>query len=353
MAYNILITGASGYLGGTLLARLATVKEKFPAYGNLYALVRTEAQAESVKHYGAKPLTFDTRNGAEVRDNVVKLDIAVVYFLIGASNAEAQVNFIKALGEVGKRSGRAVHLLHTTGAKVFSSHAGAPTDRPLLDNDPELYNIQKSQRSPHTWMQEAVKANNIVVEEAEKYGVRSYIFAPCIVYGEGEGFGNKISIQTVAIVKAAKALQRVYKVDQGEPSWPVCHILDNTTLYLQLLRRILAGDDVPHGKNGYYLASSGSIVWDELYTAMAAALAKRNVVGDAAVVPALGDEDSQILERMGAALGCPKELVLVQLGGRCTFTAVHGKEIGWEPEFPPEHILEAADAEVELILKNM
>ena len=35
--------------------------------------------------------------------------------------------------------------------------------------------------------------------------------------GEGEGFGNKISIQTVAVVKAAKALQRVYKVDRGEP----------------------------------------------------------------------------------------------------------------------------------------
>jgi hypothetical protein len=94
MSYNILITGASGYLGGTLLA---TVKERFPAYGNLNALVRTEAQAKSVKQYGAKPLTFD---------------IAVVYFLIDASNSEAQVNFIEALGEVGRRSGRAVHLLH-------------------------------------------------------------------------------------------------------------------------------------------------------------------------------------------------------------------------------------------------
>lgn len=35
--------------------------------------------------------------------------------------------------------------------------------------------------------------------------------------GKGEGFGNKISIQTVAIVRAAKAAQRVYKVDDGRP----------------------------------------------------------------------------------------------------------------------------------------
>jgi hypothetical protein len=47
--------------------------------------------------------------------------------------------------------------------------------------------------------------------------VKSYIFAPCIVYGRGEGFGNPISIQTVAIVQAAQALRRVYSVDDGKP----------------------------------------------------------------------------------------------------------------------------------------
>jgi Na+-transporting NADH:ubiquinone oxidoreductase subunit NqrE len=47
--------------------------------------------------------------------------------------------------------------------------------------------------------------------------VKSYIFVPCVVYGEGKGFGNKISIQDVAIVKAALAAGRVYKVDDGNP----------------------------------------------------------------------------------------------------------------------------------------
>lgn len=64
---------------------------------------------------------------------------------------------------------------------------------------------------------QAVNTNCIVTEEADQHGVRSYIFAPCIVYGRGEGFGNKISIQTVAIVKAALAMRRVYKVDEGAP----------------------------------------------------------------------------------------------------------------------------------------
>lgn len=132
------------------------------------------------------------------------------------------------------------------------------------------------------------------------------------MYGKGEGFGNRISIQTVAIVRAAQAMKRVYKVDEGQPTWPVCHVLDNTALYVEILRAILAGKDLGHGKAGYFLASPGSVAWDDLYTAIAAALAKRNRIGDNTVVPA----NDSILEQIGEALGCPAQFVPVQIGGR-------------------------------------
>lgn len=47
MPNNILITGGSGYLGGTLLHRLKLAE--LPTYNTLYALVRTESQAQAVK----------------------------------------------------------------------------------------------------------------------------------------------------------------------------------------------------------------------------------------------------------------------------------------------------------------
>lgn len=59
-------------------------------------------------------------------------------------------------------------------------------------------------------------ANNEVIEAGEKHGVSTYIYIPCIVYGRGSGFGNRISIQTVAVVRAAKALRRVCKVDDED-----------------------------------------------------------------------------------------------------------------------------------------
>jgi len=58
-----------------------------------------------------------------------------------------------------------------------------------------------------------VKTNNTIIETAELYGVRSYIFIPCIVYGEGAGFGNRVSIQTTAVVRGAKKVGTVYDVN--------------------------------------------------------------------------------------------------------------------------------------------
>ena len=94
--------------------------------------------------------------------------------------------------------------------------------------------------------------------------------------------------------------------------WPVCHVRDNSTLYLELLRNILARDDVGYGKRGFYLASPGSVAWDDIYGAMATALAKRGVVDDDKIAEAKDDD----LEKMGEALGCPKEVVAVQVGGK-------------------------------------
>ncbi|KIW92777.1 uncharacterized protein Z519_06626 [Cladophialophora bantiana CBS 173.52] len=368
MSHTILITGASGYLGGTLLARWT--QTSLPAYKRLFALVRSDEQATLVKkHFGgvAEPLQFDTKDGAAVREAVVTNHISIVYFLIDAMTADAQVHFIRALAEVKRSTGLDVHFLHTSGAKIFSSHAGAPTDRPLLDTEADLYEIQKAQKAPIPLMQSAVNTNNTVIEQAESLGVHSYIFVPCIVYGRGEGFGNRISIQTVAIVRAARALRRVYNVDSGRPSWPVCHVLDNTSLYLALLRGILSssssndssngtGAKPPGcGKHGYYLASSGHVVWEDLYAAMGTRLAQRGLVdGDPTTAGTVEHATDDVLGKMGAALGCPKELVALHLGGRCTFTARHGAEdLAWQPAYPASHILQTAGEEVDLILENL
>lgn len=111
MEHNILITGASGYLGGDLLAHL--VRTQLPPH-NLYALVRTDEQASAVKQYGAKPLTFSPRDATAVEDAVMEHQLNIVFYLIDSREAIGQVNFIEALAKLKASTGKEVHFLHVS-----------------------------------------------------------------------------------------------------------------------------------------------------------------------------------------------------------------------------------------------
>ncbi|KAF4162552.1 hypothetical protein CNMCM6936_001981 [Aspergillus lentulus] len=338
MEYNVLITGGSGYLGGTLLNQIESAD--LPKYHKLFAFVRSDAQADAVKQYSAEPLQFDMQDETSVRDIVLQNRINVVFYLVDAIKSSTQESFIKALAELRETTGQDIQ---TSGAKAFSNHAGAPIDHLLFDDDSNLYEIQKSQRSSLPIMQQGVETNNRIIELSESLGVKSYIFSPCVVYGKGEGFGNKVSIQTAAIVRAARATRRVYNPNERDDwAWPVCHLLDNTMLYVEILRKILSSEDIPYGRNGYYLPSSGRVRWKDVYASIATALFKRGLLEDSAVQPANDD----ILGAMAGALDSPKEMVAVQIGGE------NGLKIGWKPVFPPEHILDVLDQEVDLVLSD-
>jgi nucleoside-diphosphate-sugar epimerase len=167
MSHNILITGASGYLGGTILARWE--RARLPPYQKLYALVRSEEQGEAVKKYGAKPIFFDIKDEASIRTAIIENQITVVYYLIDAMTSVSQIPMIKALAEVKKKIGKDVHFLHTSGAKIFSNHAGLPTDRPILDKDPELYGLQNNSVAKYIPVQMVCSIQNfsLILADAE------------------------------------------------------------------------------------------------------------------------------------------------------------------------------------------
>ncbi|KAF5500032.1 hypothetical protein CGCS363_v006228 [Colletotrichum siamense] len=347
--HNVLLTGASGYLGGSLFAGLKSYG--LSGYDKIYALVRSDAQKEAVQQYGAEPLSVSLKDAKAVRDVVLQNKISVVFYLIDVFESTAQENLIKALGDLRQTTGQDVHFLHTSGAKIFSSDAGAPTDRELLDTDPNLYDIQKGQKASANILQKAgFSTANLEHIRLAKKKLKTMGYDPTsLPHGKGAGFGNTISIQTTDIVKAAIASGRVHSVTPDQPTWPVCHISDNTALYLQILRSILEGKNIGHGRNGYYLAASGSIAWDDIYAAMALALKIRGIIQDETVAPV----DDIALVKMAQGLNTDPSLVAMRVGGKCTLTAKHGGQIGWSPRFGPTHILKAADVEVEHILRYL
>ncbi|UKZ50415.1 hypothetical protein TrVGV298_004677 [Trichoderma virens] len=333
MVHNILLTGASGYLGGSILAQLRNSSSDrigWPVHVTIYRLVRSDNQAQTVRDYGAEPAWFDPGDEVAIESFILDHEVQIaatdrpgVHFL-QVGNGSSLMLTLREEEIYGGQAGYVIETICTSGAKLFSDLARAPTDDPLLDTDNELYEIQREQqdRAPHPAPQKGFEpncasqtfsTNRTVIYLAEELDVKSYIVAPCIVYGEGLGFGNKISGQIVSIVKAAKEVRLVYCINDNSPTWPVCHISDNNDFYIRLLAAILSGSTtVGYGRRGYYLPSPGSVAWDDLNSYMAVALANKGIIEDERVTMA----DDAALEAMSCGLKCPKAYVRVQLAGK-------------------------------------
>lgn len=116
MHQNILITGASGYLGGTILARWKDID--LGGYGKVFALVRKPEHARAVKSlYGAQPLTFSPTDEGEVVKAITEHEITVVVFLLDAYYLKGQVNFIKGLAATKQNTGQEVHFVYVSTSK--------------------------------------------------------------------------------------------------------------------------------------------------------------------------------------------------------------------------------------------
>lgn len=110
MAPNILLTGVSGYLGGTLLNKWKTSGPK--NHGTMSVLVRNDEQAKEVAKYGVPPLIVSLKDEEAIIKALLERDVSIVYYLIGSYWLESQLYFIKGLAEVKKKSGHDVHFLY-------------------------------------------------------------------------------------------------------------------------------------------------------------------------------------------------------------------------------------------------
>ncbi|MBN9157061.1 MULTISPECIES: NAD-dependent epimerase/dehydratase family protein [unclassified Microbacterium] len=272
---KVLLTGATGYIGSSVLSRLLAEGHE------VTALVRDAAKARTVEEAGAIGLVGDVTDAALVAEAASAAD-GVVHT---ASTPEGDAAFIDAV--LGALEGSGKPFVHTGG--IWSYGAGSditeesPLDRPALT----------------AWR--AAGEDRVLGAT----GVRGVVVAPALVYGRGGGLIRLLTDETDGGVRL---------IGDGSQHWTTVDVDDLAAVYVLALEKGRAG--------ATYIGASGQ---NPTVRELGEAIAAGYDVAEGVRPESAADTRARLGEAFADAL-----LLDEQASG-----ATARAELGWEPVARP------------------
>ncbi|KAK7409299.1 hypothetical protein QQX98_008539 [Neonectria punicea] len=247
MPQNLLITGAAGYIGGSILSDFINRATGPIKSANIIAAVRSEEQVEILAKLGTNVVQLDVADERATKEAVLRNEIDIILHTARSHDPQIVSNLIQALGERRKETGNETYFIHTSGTTAFAPEAGWPSVA-MKDTDP-IFEIERQISASYP-----IRLTDITVtEEGKAHGVTTFIVVVPAVYGRGTGECNKLSIAFPIFIRASIKNQLVYRFDKnGIPA--AIHISDLTAFYGLLTEQILLKEIIPNGEKGYYFA---------------------------------------------------------------------------------------------------
>lgn len=215
---KIFLTGATGYIGGSVGARL--VAEGHAVTG----LVRTEDGAKALQARGMKTV-LGTLDDAEVIVRAAREAEAVI------DTAEANhPGVVDAIASALRGSGKP--FLHTSGSGIVATDAKGEAVDTIYD--------EYSTFTPSFPRMVQRAAIDQVVFDCAKQDVRAVVIRPTMIYGGGHGVRTE-SAQVPALIENAKKAGIGLHIGRGENYWANVHIHDVVELYVLALAKAPGG----------------------------------------------------------------------------------------------------------------
>jgi nucleoside-diphosphate-sugar epimerase len=236
---KIFVTGAAGFIGGSIAARLAGAGHQ------VTGLVRKPEQLDELAKIGVTGVV-GTLNDRDLLIAQAQAADAVIN-AASSDNRAAVEAIIEALAGSGKV------FLHTSGSSIVGDASGGEgTDKIYFEDQLPAPTTDKAAR---------VAIDDLVLAAAGK-GVRSAVLCNTLIYGHGAL--PRDSVQLPRLLKQARKSGIVRHVGRGLNIWSNVHIDDVVDLYLLALEKTEAGV--------FYFVESGEASFRDMTAAIARAL---------------------------------------------------------------------------------
>lgn len=260
---KILLTGATGYIGGAILDSLLSSEYISLDRSSISVLVRGKKNTKLFADKGLNVKSFNSLDETDILALVASEHDIVIHAASGFHTLSARA-LILGLAQRKKETGKEVHYIHTSGTSnvadrpITGEYSG--TRYPLSDKD-DIYSYLKARDEMVPYAQRTTDV--VVTEMGQEYGVQTHILMSPSIYGISTHPLHEFC-HTPKLIRLALELGQAAMVGSGSGVWDNVHVVDVARLYKLLLAKILAGVAIPAGKKGIYFVQSEYHTWKEL-----------------------------------------------------------------------------------------
>ncbi|OJJ08877.1 hypothetical protein ASPVEDRAFT_48016, partial [Aspergillus versicolor CBS 583.65] len=328
MSSKILLAGATGYVGGTVLSTLLNSQDEAVNNASISVLVRNKQQAEVLEQRGVATVQVgdytDTAAIAELASNYDVIINGASGFDHGLANA-----LLAGLAQRKQTLGVEVHYIHTSGttniadSPTLGLYPGHQAD-PISDSSPaQLTSTLRRLDAAAPYTQRSVEL--AVLDKGNATGVRTHSICLPMLFGIGTGLFRTVSGQIPILVGGAMQARQVWLVGDGSALKAYVHIKDAAMVYVLVLSRVLRGLPVPFGEEGVIFAGDREYSWNEVGERIASVGKARGVLDTDRIKYVSMQEGARLLEMDDM------QYVEAAYLSSARVTADVARSLGWQP----------------------
>ncbi|KAI0649446.1 NAD-P-binding protein [Trametes meyenii] len=319
---TIFLTGATGYIGGSVLQRL--VQHPNRQDFEISAFVRNADKAKQLEaQFGVKTVVGSLQDLDKLSS--LSENAHIVIHTADCDDVNAINAILGGLKARHEKTGDLPALIHTSGlAEIVDDARGEyVSDKVYSDLD-----IASIEALPPTALHRPV---DLLIVAADVAGyVRTHIVLPSVIFGPATGplfdagIANPHTISIPLLVRIALTRGSLGIIGKGACVWGAVHIEDTADLYLGIFNSVLSNPDkISHGREGYFFVENGEFP----------------MVEPSRIIVETLFEHGRIIAY----------LLYANSRGRAERAR---KEFSWTPKYSVKDFLEGLKSEVELILKR-
>ncbi|KAI2468607.1 NAD dependent epimerase/dehydratase family protein [Annulohypoxylon bovei var. microspora] len=337
---NILLTGATGYIGGTILSHLLNSPFTALRAATITCLLRGPDRATRlISAYGSRvnPIVYKDLDDTEATVAAAAQHDIVINTTDGWHAASSQA-LLRGLAQRKASTGRDVWFIQTSGTSNIGDRPITKTwveqeGREFDDAKDDIYGYEKEREQKEREQKGCPYPQRTtelaVVDTGLELGVKTLVIMSPTIFGFGTGLWNKLSVQIPLLASAALQNKRAVVVGDGKGTWDHVHIEDLAELYVLVVGRILekGGKDVPTGKKGIIFSGNGRHLWLEVTQGLADVIHEKGLIADRQV-QSIGISDT--IKIMGSKIPTEDMVELGFVSNSRTVSNV-ARGLGWKP----------------------